>query len=218
MTGSDQPGIDRLMIGKVAPIGFGRVNDRHMLADPAGESQIFRPPQFVAGFPEEVNDVTGTFDIHGHRFSGVINFADNREEEGRGDGDLHRTVVEIVLHGVLAGDQRQVVDHADVVERLVGTDQLGHLVVAVRGFFGEHRIAPAEVVETGNQVEGTADRHIIAERLVNGIGGHVVGIDVGVARADAVSRHHPFERFENRPDYRGIGRAVIADTGERLDH
>ena len=110
---------------------------------------------------------------------------------------LTAAVVEIVLHGVLAGDQRQVVGHADVVERLVGADQLGHLVGAVRGLFGENRIAPAEVVQTGDQVERAAHRHVVAQRLVNGIGGHVVGVDVRVAGADAVGRHHPLEGVED---------------------
>jgi len=62
-----------------------------------------------------------------------------------------------------------------------------------------------------------ADRHGIADGFVDGAGGHVVRVDVAVARTDPVRNDNALHGIQQRPDDGGIRRAVILRPDQRLD-
>ena len=82
---------------------------------------------------------------------------------------------------------------------------------------GPFAIAPAEIVEQGDPLGIGADRDAIAHRLVDGTGGHVVGVEIAVARIHPAGDDQPASRREDRPDDRGVAWSVVGDADQRLD-
>ena len=204
--------------GAIAGHGLLGAHLWHMVADGAQQGRVFRTAQFRKGDPQHIDQVAGPFGIHGDGLADVIDLGHGREQQGGRDGDLGATDLIVVFHRVLARDAGHPVDPGDIVQGAVGPHQLGQLVRAVRRLVGKDRVAPAKVVEPGHDREVGAHGHGVAHPLVDGRRRHVIGVDVRVARADAVGDDHPFEGIEQRPDHRGVRRTVVGHAGERLDH
>ncbi len=102
----------------------------------------------------------------------------------------------IVLHAVFARNTRNVVRGAVVVQGLIGPHELGQFVGPIRVGCREFRVGPTKVVETGNMAQTPTNRDDVANGFINGIGGHMVGINIAVTRADAVGDDHAFHAIE----------------------
>src|SRR5262249_4303489 len=90
-------------------------------------------------------------------------------------------------------------------------------VGAVRGPGRQHGVGPAEVVETGDMAQAAANGDDVADRLVDGTGGHVIGINVAVARADAVGNNDALHRVEQRAQDGRVTRTVVVFAHQGLD-
>ncbi len=66
-------------------------------------------------------------------------------------------------------------------------------------------------------IDLAADRHIVAQPFVDGVGHHLISVDIGIARTDAVRHDCADVAVGEGTDDCGIGRAVINDAGEGLD-
>ena len=143
-----------------------------------------------------------------------------RVEKSSVGGMEIRTVADlvVVLHAVLARDAGDAVGGRDVVEGLVGPDELGELVLAVGVFSdwtGSHQ---QKLSRPARRSRAAAHGDRVPDRLVDGAGRHVVGVDVAVAGADAVGDDDALKGVEERPDHGGVARAVVDDAGQGLDH
>ena len=84
--------------------------------------------------------------------------------------------------------------------------------------FRPFAIAPAEVIENRNSRRVGADRHAIANRLVDRAGRHVVRVEIAIARIHAASDHDAAPRTEHRPQHGRIARPVVRHADKRLHH
>ncbi|OPZ60815.1 MAG: hypothetical protein BWY87_00246 [Deltaproteobacteria bacterium ADurb.Bin510] len=217
MSRGDQAGLDGGVQLAVARQGAGGVNLGHDSADQVQACQIFAAAQFSLGLAQQIDEIAGLLGVHGDSLLDVGDLADHRNQDRRRNRDLAAGPDVVVLHAVLAGNQRTVEGLGVVVEGLVGAHQLGQLVLAVGVALAFDRVAPAEVVEAGPVLGVAAHADIVAQSFVQGAGGHVVGVEVGVARHDAVRDDHAGVRIEQGPDHAGVRRSVVLGAGQGLD-
>ncbi len=76
------------LMAAIAGHGAWSIDLRHVVADErlAGHSIPSRPVR--RGLAEQIDDIAGALDVHGHGPTHVLDLADHREEQRRRDGDL----------------------------------------------------------------------------------------------------------------------------------
>ena len=65
--------------------------------------------------------------------------------------------------------------------------------------------------------EPPAHGNDVADGFINRVGGHVIGVDVAIARADAVGHDDPFHRVRQRTQDSSVARTVVVRADEWLD-
>ncbi len=183
VAGSQKPLLDRCCHAAVTGGKVLGIDDRGIQAHMAQVLIVLRPAQFVFGDPDDPDPIPGDFGIHGEALVHVLDHTGNRELQGLQRRDLVGFTIAarqmpIHVHGVLAGQQRDAIGQAHRLERLARTHQLGGFMLAV-GIFQRIvlDVGPTEIVHTAQMIRVPAHGDGPAHGLVNGAGGHVIGID-----------------------------------------
>jgi len=178
--------------------------------------EVLARPGLVARRPENEDDVARLLEVERHRGADVVDLPDRRDEQCRRHADLHTPPRRVVLHGVLAGDQGSAVGAARLVERAARAHELRELVLAVGCPLRAHRVRPAEIVEQRDAIEPRAGAHLAPHGLVDHRRRHGPGVDVRVARLNALGQHEAARRSVAREEHRRFRRDVAAHSDERL--
>ena len=182
-----------------------------------------RSAQLVPGQADHIDAVAGRLEGHRDGLGHIVDLPEGGDEQRWRDGDLLAAAGGVVFAGVLPGNGGRSVEGGQVVERLVGPDELRHLVGAVGRLFRFDGVGPAEVVEDGDAAEVAADGNDAPHGLVDDRGGHVVGVDVGKPRVDALGQHRAAGGVVLHAHDGGVGGDIGVDAdiglhdGEPLD-
>ena len=195
----------RYLPSDAAAVGF---------AEHAGE---FARPQFLMRLAEQVDSISSLLEVTRDRFTHVTVISDEAVEQSGRNADLLSIEGDVVLHRVLAGDARQSVGAAHILQRPIGAHQLRQFVLPIRGFLADDGVGPAEVVQTSDHVEVDTDAHCVAQRLIDARRHHRIGVDVRIAWRDAARYDRTSRVTMQWGDDRSISGRVVVHAAERLD-
>ena len=148
----------------------------------------------------------------------IVDLTDGAEENRRRDGDLAAAAGTVILHAVFPGNTGAEKCFGIIIQCLVGTDKLRHLVFAVRSFLTLNRVRPTEVVQTGDVVRISTGGDCTADRQVDTGCHHVISVDIAVTGKDTGSENDPFGSEGFCHINSGIGCNVAFHPGIGFDH
>ncbi len=193
-----------------------RVGLWHRTAFDAVQQVIVTAAHLVARFPDDIQQVTRCFQIHGDRFCHIRHNPHRRDHQRTGDGVAFTVFPQIfVIEAVLAADERRTISHRRVITTL---RRPHHRAESIR----QAGIAPAEVIENGDLVGVCANRHQITHCLIHRRPGHRIRINRAVLRTKPIRERDSFHPLAlciqgEGNNHRRITRPVIIHAHQRLD-
>ena len=143
--------------------------------------------QLRSRLADDKEKIAGPFQIHRHRLGYVGHNAEGRDEQRAGDGVFLAVAAGVfVVQAVFAADEGGLIGDGRVKTALGTAHQTAQPV-------GQQRITPAEIVQNSHLIGVRAHGRYIPQRLIHSRKGHVVRVEVGISRADAVGQSRAFE-------------------------
>ena len=177
----------------------------------------FGRAEFLMGGPDQVDSVASGFEVARGGFSNIGVVAEEGEQQRGWDGDFVRARAVIVLHGILSTDARQSIGSTNAFQFSICSNELSEFEASVRCLFRLDGVRPAEVVKAGHLVHVQPHAHRIANRFIDGGGGHGARVDVGVPRRNTARNHETVGVPVNGGDDAGIPWTVAFDADKGFD-
>ncbi len=136
------------------------------------EGEEMRAAHISIGRPDDIHGAAGGLEIHGDASADVGHGADGGDQQRSGDGVALAAGDAGVSQAVLAAYKRSAIAKGGIPASLSCSGQGAELLGVVN-------ITPTEVVEQGNAIYRATSGDDVAQCLVDGKEGHLVGIDLG---------------------------------------
>ena len=155
------------------------------------------------------------FEVHRDATGNIIDLPQGTDQQGGRNADglflsvgVHKA--EFVVQAVFSADERSLQGDGDVVAGQGGANERAER-------FGAIGIAPAEVIQDRDPTRIRSDGHRVPHRFVDRRGGHVIRIEVAVARVHAAADDQSTARIEDGSQDGGIAGSVVLGTDQRFD-